>query len=429
MKPTNRFIWVIVIIFQMILGTGVGLLFLSNTDVEPRIISNKVGEITLEDVSIEESQQIISQYYSDWIKNGSLKVEIDNIPFSIPYSDIEVKIDIDKTMDNLVASLPKNSLETYFYDTSRENVLVPVYTYNSGKLVRRCEELFSQYETEPTPESYEVENGILKAIAGSPGLDIDYKLFEQELGKRIFNPNGALSINRNNSSILLKVFSEPIYDEIFNTIASSSSINYPRDLGNITESVFDRFDNVVVENGAEIKLSSLLDFSRFEDDMERDLLNRLATVLYQVALPLDGIKVINRKPAQRPVSYSQPGLEAVIEGEEADLILKNETGNALLLLAEISDNEVMLYFASTGSVKSGLVTVEESDYVAPSVITIVNGSLSPNASIVISEGIPGFTAHIIRTVDGVSEEISKDKYLPISKTVETAARPENLGSK
>ena len=103
-------------------------------------------------------------------------------------------------------------------------------------------------------------------------------------------------------------------------------------------------------------------------------------------MPLDGIKVLNRKPAERPVPYARAGLEVVIEGEEADLVLKNETGSDLLILAELSDKEFKLYIISPGPVKTGTIEVKEG--LRPSVITIVNESLSPNTTRVVSEESP-----------------------------------------
>lgn len=429
MKLLHKYTWVFLIIILIAAGVGAGMLSLSLSDADQTVDNVKVGDTLLNNISIEDARLIINRYYGELSKKGVLAIEIDEIPFTIPYSDIDVDFDINKTMEYLAAQLPQNSMEQYFHVTSSENNITPIFTYNSGKLVRRCEEIFSHYEFEPVSESYRIEDGALKILSSSPGIDIDYKLLEQELGNRIFNHDEILKINTNNSLIFVKVFNDSVYDENFDTIANKSSVEYDSNLREKTESVFASFDNVLVEDGKEINMSSLIDFSQFDNDMERDLLNRLASTLYQVALPLDGIKVLNRKPAERPVSYVRPGLEAVIEGEEANLVLQNETGSDLLILAEISDKQFKLYIVSPGAVKTGALVVEERDYIPPSVITIVNESMSPNATRVVSDGVPGFTASVTRVVDGISQNISQDKYLPISKTIETGAKPEHTGSK
>ena len=100
-----------------------------------------------------------------------------------------------------------------------------------------------------------------------------------------------------------------------------------------------------------------------------------------------------------------------------------------MLLSEIISNKFNIYFASTGEIATGTIAVEKKDIVPPSVITVVNTSLSPNVSRVVSEGIPGYTAYVTRTIDEKTEEISRDKYQPISRPVEPGATPINSGSK
>lgn len=430
MKTIHKYTWVFVIIILMAAGIGAGLLSLLLSDARPVVDNVRVGDTLIRNMPIEEAGLIINDYYEDLNKNGALKIEVDEIPFTIPYSDIDVDFDIEKTMEYLVDKLPKNEMEQYFRGTSKENNLRPFYTYNSGKLVRRCEELFSHYEIEPVSESYKIEDGELKIYPSSPGLDIDYKLLVQELGNWILIRDEILKINTQNSPIFAKVFKDSIYDKTFDTIANKSTVEYDSSLREKLERILASFDNVLFESDHEIKLSSLVPFSQMDNDVERDLLNRLASTLYQATLPLDGIKVLNRKPAERPVPYARAGLEVVIEGEEADLVLKNETGSDLLILAELSDKEFKLYIISPGPVKTGTIEVEERDYVPPSVITIVNESLSPNTTRVVSEGVPGFTASVTRIMDGISENISQDKYLPVSKTIETGKKPAHpAGSK
>jgi hypothetical protein len=289
--------------------------------------------------------------------------------------------------------------------------------------------LLSHYKTEPVGEFYKIENGSLTLVPGIPGLSIDYKKLEQELRALIFASDGPFRININDSPVVIKKLAEPVYKEPFNTLVSNSNIEFDSDLNEKVINAKNSFDCIIVENNHELRLDTILDFSLFSGDMEEDLLNRLATALYQAALPIDGIKVLNRKPAQKAVSYAEPGLEAVIEGEGANLVLKNETGKPLMLLSDITLDKFYIYVASTGDIATGTITVEKKDIVPPPVITVVNTSLSPKVTRVVSEGIPGYTAYVTRTINGKTEEISRDKYQPVSRTVETGAKPVSSSSK
>lgn len=428
MKFTNKSIWALLIIIQIILGTGVSLLLLSATKTDSGVVSFKAGEIELNGVTVEYAREVISDYYTEQINNGELKIEINGIPFSIPYQDIDVNVDIDKTIENIKNRMPENGFEKLFSGSISYDA-APVFTYNSGKLIRRCEELLSHYKTEPVGEFYKIENGSLTLVPGIPGLSIDYKKLEQELRALIFASDGPFRININDSPVVIKKLAEPVYKEPFNTLVSNSNIEFDSDLNEKVINAKNSFDCIIVENNHELRLDTILDFSLFSGDMEEDLLNRLATALYQAALPIDGIKVLNRKPAQKAVSYAEPGLEAVIEGEGANLVLKNETGKPLMLLSDITLDKFYIYVASTGDIATGTITVEKKDIVPPPVITVVNTSLSPKVTRVVSEGIPGYTAYVTRTINGKTEEISRDKYQPVSRTVETGAKPVSSSSK
>jgi hypothetical protein len=428
MKFTNKSIWALLIIIQIILGTGASLLLLSATKTDSGVVSFKAGEIELNGVTVEYAREVISDYYTEQINNGELKIEINGIPFSIPYQDIDVNVDIDKTIENIKNRMPENGFEKLFSGSISYDA-APVFTYNSGKLIRRCEELLSHYKTEPVGEFYKIENGSLTLVPGIPGLSIDYKKLEQELRALIFASDGPFKININDSPVVIKKLAEPVYKEPFNALVSNSNIEFDSDLNEKVINAKNSFDCTIVENNHELRLDTILDFSLFSGDMEEDLLNRLATALYQAALPIDGIKVLNRKPAQKAVSYAEPGLEAVIEGEGANLVLKNETGKPLMLLSDITLDKFYIYVASTGDIATGTITVEKKDIVPPPVITVVNTSLSPKVTRVVSEGIPGYTAYVTRTINGKTEEISRDKYQPVSRTVETGAKPVSSSSK
>ena len=119
MKTIHKYTWVFVIIILMAAGIGAGLLSLLLSDARPVVDNVRVGDTLIRNMPIEEAGLIINDYYEDLNKNGALKIEVDEIPFTIPYSDIDVDFDIEKTMEYLVDKLPKNEMEQYFRGTSR----------------------------------------------------------------------------------------------------------------------------------------------------------------------------------------------------------------------------------------------------------------------------------------------------------------------
>lgn len=429
MKQIKNYVWFILIAVQIITGTGAGMLLLSASKAEPEISNASVGGVLLDGMAPAEAEGKISEYFTEQINNGKLVIEIDGNPFAILYSDIDVKVDIERTMKSLEEKLARNGLEEFFHDTGEPVNIMPVFSYNSGKLRKICEELLSHYEKEPTEETYKIKNGVLAVEPGMPGIRVNYDYLENELKKMIFGSFGPLKINTGSSEAFISTPGKTKYDEPFTVIVSDGSVGIDSGLASIVADYSQAFQSIVIENGQEFSLKSVLDFSQFKSDVEKDILNRMTTALYKAALPIAGVRFTSRIPAKTPVPYSEPGLEAVIEGGNADLAMKNETGEALLLLAETGKDEFTVYIVSPGEVKKGTLSTEEKDKVQPAVITIVNKSLSPNETRVVSEGVPGFTVYVYRTVDGMTEELYHDKYLPISRTVETGEKPASSSSK
>lgn len=429
MKQIKDYIWFILILAQIITGTGAGMLLLSGSEAGPEIINTNVGGISLDGLTPDEAEAKITEYYREKTDKGKIVIDIDGNPFTIQYADIDVKVDIKSTMESLKAKNPGNALEKFFYGSGETVELIPVFAYNSGKLQKILKELFSHYEKEPAAESYSVRDGALVVTPGDPGLRVDYDYLENRIKELIYSSDETLRINSGTSEAFVKVPATSAYDEPFSVIVSSGSVRLDPGLASSVQGHSRTLQGVVIKNGQEFSLKSVLDFSAFKGDVEKDLLNRMASALYQAALPLDGVRIVSRLPAKMPVSYTEPGLEAVIEGEDADLAIRNETGKALMLFIEAKDDIFNVYIASSGELKKGILSSEKKDEVQPSVITIVSKSLGPDETRVISEGVPGFTVYVYRTIDGVKEELYRDKYQPISRTVETGEKPSSPNSK
>ena len=96
MKLTKNTLWALLIVVLTFLGTGTGLLLLSVSKTEPEFVDTKAGDIRLDGLSYEDANKIVSDYYKNFTENSELKIEINGTPFSIPYQEIDVNVDIDK---------------------------------------------------------------------------------------------------------------------------------------------------------------------------------------------------------------------------------------------------------------------------------------------------------------------------------------------
>lgn len=430
MKFFKRHSWFFIITFQLLIGIIAGMLVLSSIKTDTVSAGTKMGTLSISHLSFNKAKEVLKDYYSTVIKNDYLTTEIDNKTYKIPYADFDVSIDSDKTMSEIVKNASQTGLEEFFEHPGSENVLRPVFNYNSGKLLSLCEKIFLSFEKDPVAEHYEIDHGNLKYYPQVPGIKVDYDLLERQLKELILViPQKTYTVDTNTTPVFINTNTDNTYKEQFKLLISNATIPLEPGMKEKTADAVKLLQGAVFENGQEINLASFIDFAQFSNDVNKDLLNRISTALYQALLPMDGINVLNRKQSQHEVTYSEPGLEAVIEGEGANLVLRNDTGKSVMLLTEIIDDSLTFYTASADNIRSGILIAQKEDAVPPPVITSYNKSLSQGEKRILSEGIPGYTVTVSRLIGDDRVELYQDKYQPVSKIIETGKKPLIAGDK
>ncbi len=429
-KFMKKFYWIFIIAAQILASTVIGMIFLSGIEVKSISANVKADNLSLINMTYDEAEEVIVNQFTEVFRDSKLTFEILGQKFSIPYSDFDVSIDRKKTVEKLKKVAPNDGINKLFSSAADEIVFKPVVTFNSGKLLKECETIFSQFEQVSIPEKYCVEDNALLFYPQVPGKKVEYSILEDEIYNHLNSfSNEPLKIDQELSPIFVEVKNEDIYKEKFTKIVSKSEITFDIELTDKILNSIESLNGAVFNNGEDIVLGSLLDFSEFSNNVEKDVLNRIASGVYQSLISIEGIEIVKRLPSGQPVAYTEAGLEAVIEGENADLILKNETEASLMLLIDINDEVATFHVISPKELKSGILIVQKVDEVPPPVITSVNNNLSYNHKRVVSEGVPGFTACVSRIIDNDRNELYTDKYDPISKVIETGKRPIITGDK
>ena len=72
MKQIKNYIWFILIIVQIVSGTGAGLLLLSASNVEPEILNTSVGGVLLDGLTPAEAEVIVADYFKEQVKTAGL---------------------------------------------------------------------------------------------------------------------------------------------------------------------------------------------------------------------------------------------------------------------------------------------------------------------------------------------------------------------
>ncbi|MCX7772085.1 MAG: VanW family protein [Clostridia bacterium] len=429
MKSLKKSFWFFLIALQAFLGIGAGALFLSTLKVDVLASKAHVGDMALQGNSADDIERQLTSYFNKKIEQAVIHLKVDGAVVDIPYKDIEVTLDAKKTMEALFKVAPQNGLKALFSGDDAIRI-DPVLTYNSGILVDRLQATLEGYETQAVQESYEVEGDKLKCNPAVEGRKVNYSYIEQLINASMSSfSETPIALNATDSSLYEATKAQSLSGGPYTTLIAQSVIPIPAELKSQAEAFINGINGSVTEDGQGFSLASRVDFSKAVSDVQKDLLNRVASAVYQALLPIEGIKITNRLPSEQSVSYTETGLEAVIRGEKGDLAMQNNTGKPIMLLAELKDKAIHVYAISSGELKSGIMIVQKKDQVPPPVITSVNTTLSKNDSRVVSEGIPGFTAYVSRIIDNDRIELYHTEYKPVSKIVETGDSSLHAGSK
>lgn len=421
MKKLNiRYFWFCIIIFQIIIGVGTGFLVLSAVETETIINNISIDNLNLKGLTLAEAEEAINDYYSSF-PDSNLTFHIGENSFTIPYSDIEARVDAEKTIEAIKSIIPENGFNQLFVSPDKEYIFNPVITFNAEKLKKVCRPVFSPFEIEPAAERYDVEDGVIIYTPQKLGIKTDYEMLIKEIEKHLNSSlrHESLKIDINSSSIFVENYIDKKYEDKFSVIVSKAEIPFP-DITEVQE-FLNSLHGVVFKNNEEINLRNLLDFSQFSNG--KDILNRIASGLYQSALKIEGIEVLERNPSRHSVSFTEIGLEAVIENDDHNLIMVNKTSSPLMLLIEHNENTATFYMVSDKTLRSGILIVQKEEEIPPPIITSVNEKLSPNKNIVVSEGNPGFTVSVSLIIENDRIELYRDQYAPVNKVIETGKSP------
>lgn len=423
--------WLIFIIFQVFIGTGSGLLALSGGEAGEYPTGTTVRDCDIGGLTYNEAVKKLEEHFGFAIGHGKVEISVDGSVFGIPYSAIDTRFDAAKTLSAISSGLPQSKLDVLIMGEGKPGEYDPVITFNTGKLTAELEEIFGIYEREPVPDVYRMDGGKLIYIPVTAGVRIDYDALVKRISGSITSlDRNPVSIGSDDAEIFAAYSgSGSVYGEEFLVMVSNSSIPLGLTDRAEAEEIVKSLNDSVVQPGESLRLSDFVDLSAKQSEGWRDLINRTATAVYQAFLPIRGIVTTNRRQSDIALPYSQAGLEAVITGENGDLVLENGTGQSLLIMGEIYDGSINIYVVSPVEIPCGLLAALKKDIVPPPVIYNVSGDLAKGETRVLAEGSEGYSVDVVRIIGNEREELYTDHYEPVSRIVEIGGTPINMGGK
>lgn len=430
-KQTRKPASIFLVLFQALLGSCVGLSALSGYQIDTLPAVTYVNDINIGGLDFQEAKARLSDYNDFLMSKGRVEIAVNQDRHIISYDQIDARIDVEKTLENIFGELSGNTLNSFIAGREEQTAHEAVVVYNAGKLSAEAEKIFSQYNRDPVPDSYRIEDGKLIYSPEISGIRVDYAALEQRINTHIQSQRmEALVVDQDDPEIFAAYASDQAEGrEIFEFIVSSSHIQLGGTDQAGADDILAGLNGVIIPSGEKVQLSKMLDLKRMAPEGRQDLVNRAATAVYQAFLPIKGITPVNRRPSQMVLPYSEPGLEAVIDGENGDLVLENATGETLMLLCEIRDEALHCYVISPKDIPGGVLIAHKKDVVDPPIIYTVNNDLKKGETRIVTEGREGFTVQVERVIGNDREKLYTDEYAPVSRVVEVGDNPLVKGSK
>lgn len=419
------------ILILAFLGSCAGVFALSRYRVDRLPEGTYVSGIGIGGMNYLEAKERLTDYNDFLMDKGRLVLSVGEERHVISYESIDARIDVEKTLDAVFAILSGNALNSLVAGGNPRNEYESRVSYNEGKLSSETERIFGQYSRDPEPPSYRIEDGKLIYSPGASGIRVDYSALGERIAGHLATLNQEeLVISLDDPEIFTEVFPDTGDGTVkFRVIVSESHVSLGDTGVEAEDEIPESLDGIVVRPGEMLALSDILDFGLLSSEGRQDMVNRVATAVYQAFLPIKGIKPANRRPSDTALPYSEPGLEAVIRGEDGDLVLENATDQPLMLLCEIKDRNLHCYVIAPQDVPSGVLAAVKKEVVDPPVIYTVSSDLKKGESRVVSEGRQGFTVQVERIIGNERETLYIDRYHPVSRVVEVGENPLQTGMK
>lgn len=390
----------------------------------------KVGKVDLENMEKAVAVDVITQNYIDLFMNGKLQISVkDGDTYSIPFSDFEISIDAEKTIN----SITENDTSTVFSVLNKifktgSTVAGPVINFNESKLRKILIGLAKKIDSEPVNAALYYDNGKIVKKPEQDGQKLNITNAVESIRKHISkDPSEVLLLNRYDNYAIETLQPElklRDLDEVDSIISEySTKLIYP-EFADAIKHAADALDgHIIYPSGGQNNKTDSFSFvewlkisdGSFENDNEG--YDQVASTLY-AALLSAGIdkKVITRLAHEVPVDYIEPGLDAWISGNGGELRFSNSLTHKIVLLADMESERLVVRIAGNSSDKKQEVSlkVDIVDHFPPPVLFVESENLKKGEKIVLESGTEGIKVNVYRG----NELISEDKYEAIKKVVQ-----------
>lgn len=429
MPDMKRFrFWFMVLSIQLVLAAVIPAAFLLVLPPKEASVTFELPGLMLKDLPPQEAIKQTEAFFRNIVSEGAIVYEGKEERLQIPYSSIWLQFDTEEI--NKV--FEKGQYQNRFFELIGKTSAVPrqisAHPYMNESLFReKMSPIQEICHMDAGNARLLLQQGAVSVIPHSNGRDFDVNRALLYVTERLkADPAGEIVLSEDATPWLFSA-TEP---EITTEMLQSYTQVYGLTQGTIPEGKTEALLNLIrpMENKM-IDSGGLFSFRENISSLkETDSLQQfLASCVYQTVLPVENIRVIERKAAVQPVSGIDPGLEVSFENG-GDLQFKNTADIPLMLVFEVGqDGRFYTALAGKPGLKSSAIRTE-SVKIQPSVIYSQDNTLPKDSKEVIEPGKEGLTVKVYRVTEDESIILYEDVYQPVHQIIAigTGIRKEDI---
>lgn len=348
---------------------------------------------------------------------SSIELSMAGDKFLLTPDDIGLRIDTKRTADRIVAKMPRSKADVLWdlWVPKDSTVVQPVLQADGALLEKSFKSIAEVLDIEPVDATISVINNKIVVSPDQSGRELDVKAAATELSRMIAEQNDEkLQFSMDAETFFIERPAKVLASDLekFNVIANQIEMTFLTNQPDLPSAV-ERFHGFIPPEST-ITVSA----DQLQID-EIDTLDRLATVLYQVLLPIKGVEVSGRKAAAHVTAYAPAGLEAVVSAGE-QMTFTNKTGQSLMLLANIDGDTLSIFVLADGPIVTLTLESITLQTIPPPVVESFTHELAPGVTNVLTAGKAGVVVSVRSKDDG--RELYQDTYAAETRVVETGAK-------
>lgn len=358
-----------------------------------------------------------------------LDITLDGDPFPVAAADIGIEIDTAALDQMLTARQADSSWDRLLAgfsvpaDTDAEPVGVPL-AVEAGLLRAEADTIAAAFDREAWDAQPRLDGSTLVVEPETIGRTLDMPAFAAwltaALGKGRMPRDGALPLDpsADGASVYATELPAVLSDTFMGMrVAGSGQVDMVEGFGDDARLLSKQLDGLLLAPG------DTLDFNRritpAADSLGSiDSPSRAASAVFSAMLSVRGITVVERQPAPYAANYAAPGQEALAGDGIGNLVLRNDTGLPLLLLAQAADGTLRVAVCAALTEAPATLFSDVTETTEPPLILSPTRELAPDEVRVMAQGRAGMEVDVYR-VDGSGRTLlHTDRYPPQNRVLE-----------